>query len=475
MNKIKLLAVLLSIFLNTSCQNNTLEKKLEIDSFIKEQIKVHEIPGLALGVIKNGKVIYEGYFGKADLKNNSNIDKQTIFPLYSITKIAVSTAVHQLVEQGKLSLSNTISQYLDDLPNQWKNIKIVHLLTHSSGLPDFTFADRNLTDKELIAKLFKEELRFEKGNQFEYNQTNYWLIAQVIEKITNLTLEEFILKNQFPENTSDVLISSNFKDSIPNRVNRYYFVNELNRYRKLGSNFQKRSHAANGLNATLSGFIKWNERLDNNLLLKEETKLNMWKPFNYANETDTFLHGWKIYTSNNTTSYGFTGGLQTGYRKFVTNDLTIILLTNGSKYFPVHNSIINRIAGIVDTTLHDEKLVAEQKLTSLFLNEDFDIAIKEYYKLKGENPNISFEEILNTFGYFFLNKNKVKEAIKIFEINVHDNSKLANVYDSLAEAYLANNQFEISKKNYEKSLKLNPKNNNAKAMIKVIKNKLKDN
>ncbi|RBW57125.1 serine hydrolase [Tenacibaculum sp. E3R01] len=475
MNKI-LIPILLSIFLNISCQNTIQEKKnLKIDSFIKEQIKVHEIPGLALAVIKNGELMYEGYFGKANLKNNSKVDKHTIFPLYSITKLTVSTALYQLVEQGKLSLEDTISQYIDDLPNQWKSIEIIHLLTHSSGLPDFTFQDRKLTDKELKTKLFNEKISFQKGNQYKYNQTNYWLIAQIIEKITKQTVAEFVLKNQFPENKGEVLFSSNFKDSIPNRAKRYYYVNEINRYRNVSTNFQERSHAANGLNATLKEFIKWNKNLDDNNLLKKETKLNMWKPFNYANNTDKFLHGWKIYTSNNTTSYGFTGGLQTGYRKFIANDLTIILLTNGNKYFPIHNKIINSIAGIVDTSLFDKKLVAEQKLTSLLLDKELDKAISEYYILKNKNPNISFQEILNTFGYFFLNKNKVKKAIKIFEINVNDYPKSANAYDSLAEAYFINNQFEISKKNYEQSLKLNSKNNNAKAMLEVIEKRLKNN
>ncbi|WP_035096243.1 serine hydrolase domain-containing protein [Aquimarina megaterium] len=476
MNKIALL--LLSILTLFSCQKNTSEKvlkneKQEIETYLKEQIKTHEIPGLALAVIKNGKVIFEGYFGKADLENNLYVDKQTIFPLYSITKLIVSTAVYQLIEQGKLSLEDTISQYIDNLPNEWKDIKIIHLLTHSSGLPDFTFEDRELTDKELKSKLFKEKIHFEKGNQYEYNQTNYWFIAQIIEKITKQTVAEFVLKNQFSENKGEVLISSNFKDSIPNRANRYYFVKELKQYRNSNANFQKRSHAANGLNSTLREFIQWNKRLDENLLLKNETKFNMWKPFDYANGTDKFLYGWKIYTSNSTISYGLTGGLQTGYRKFVANDLTVIILTNGSKYFPVHNSIINRIAGIVDATLFDKKLVVEQILISSFLDKDLDKAVKKYYKLKEENPNISFEENLNTLGYIFLNNNMVKKAIKIFEINVNDNPESANCYDSLAEAYLVNNQFELSKNIYKKSLKLNPENNNAKAMIEAIEKRIK--
>ncbi len=328
-----------------------------IDTFIEEQINIHEIPGLALGVVKNGSIIYEGYFGKADVENNIPVNEHTIFPLYSITKVVVSTTIFQLIEQGKLSLDDTIGKYLPKLPNSWKKVQVVHLLSHSSGLPDFSFTDRTLSNTALQKKLFKQNISFEKGSQYEYNQTNFWILAQLIEKITGQTLESFILKNQFQNDLKNTFFSSNFGDSITHRASRYYYVKPLKKYRKVTPNFQKRSHAANGLNTTLKSFIAWNKKLDNNTLLQKETKLNMWQPFNYTNKTATFLHGWKIYRSNNNAvSYGFTGGLQTGYRKFVAHHLTIVLLTNGSKDQPVHNSIIEVVAGIVDDALLDKEL-----------------------------------------------------------------------------------------------------------------------
>ncbi len=70
------------------------------------------------------------------------------------------------------------------------------LLTGSYGLPDFIQSESTLSDEELMSELFKAKLDFEAGNQFRYNQTNYWLLAQIIEKVTGLTFEGYVLKNQ---------------------------------------------------------------------------------------------------------------------------------------------------------------------------------------------------------------------------------------------------------------------------------------
>lgn len=489
MNKIKSIVILLIIFINVSCQNNTSEKglknkKQEIESYLKTQIQLQEIPSLALAVIKSGEVIYEGYFGNTDLEQDIPIDKNTIYPIYSITKLMVSTGVFQLIEQNKISLEDNISKYIENTPEKWQAIKIKNLLTHSSGLPDISVFNAHISDKEEWARVTNENLHFALGNQYEYNQTNYWLLAQIIEKVSGISFEEYILNNQFLNIKSGVLFSSDFTKHIKNRVNRYVYNNATNTYINPIIYDAKRFHAANGLNITLRGLIEWNKRLDNNQLIKETTKQALWKPFNFKHKQDKFLHGWHTYSLKNSSSFGFTGGSHTGFRKFVKNDLTIIVLTNGHKYYSTHNDIINRVAGIIDENLIDKREIILQDILSTFLTKDINIAIENYHLVKTKNPETeskltggawpNYEGILNRVGYVFLGSNEIKKALKIFELNVKEHSESANCYDSLAEAYLANNQFKFSKKNYEKSLKLDPENNNAQAMIKLIENRMKE-
>ena len=484
MTKIKSIVFLLSLILICSCEKDSNEKELkkEIEYYLKEQMQIQEIPGLALGVIKNGKVVYEGYFGQSDLESNISVNENTLFPVYSITKLIVSTGIFQLIEQNKISLEDDISKHLENLPKNWQNIKVKNLLTHSSGLPDFYIKEGRVSDADIWSKLSNEKMHYKTGNRFEYNQTNYWLLAKIIEKITDNSFEEFILNNQFQKSTNEVVFSSDLSDNFLNRASRHEYNDEKDKYDISKIYGGRRYHAVNGMNITLRELIKWNDRLDNDLLLKNGPKQDMWTPFEFGNKKDQFLHGWHTYSFKNGISQGFTGGALTGFRKFVKNDLTIIILTNGYKYFSIHNDIINRVAGIIDENLIVKKAIVQHEILAAFLTKDIKAAIDKYHKVKNNNPEneaeiddrpwLSYKNTLNGIGYLLLGKNKTIKAIEVFELNANENPKSANCFDSLAEAYYANNQLSLSKKNYEMSLVLNPENNNAIKMINLIENRM---
>tara|TARA_R110001592_G_scaffold22214_5_gene88669 strand:- start:6629 stop:8086 length:1458 start_codon:yes stop_codon:yes gene_type:complete len=483
MTKIKLTLLLLSLLFIYSCQKSSAEKELknEIESYLTEQIQMQEIPGLALGVIKNGKVVYEGYFGKADLENNTPVNESTLFPVYSITKLVVTTAVFQLIEQDKISLEDDVSKHLENLLEAWQGLKIKNLLTHSSGLPDFFVNEGNTSDADIWSRLITEQMHFEIGNQFEYNQTNYWLLAKIIEKISGTSLEEFIINNQFEEGTKEIIFSSDLGENFSNRASRHEFNNETAKYDISKIYGGKRYHAANGMNITLKALMEWNNRLDNDVLLTPEQKNNMWKPFPFGNGRDEFLHGWHTYSSKNGNAYGFTGGSQTGFRKLVKNDLTIIVFTNGYKYFSPHNDIINRVAGIVDENLRDEKAIVQHEILAAFLTKNIEEAIEKYRLVKASNPeteaqiagrsSLSYESTLNALGYLFLQKN-IKDAIKVLELNAAENPQSANCFDSLGEAYFADGQLSLSIETFLMSLDLDPENSNAKRMINLIEHSM---
>ena len=484
MTKIKSIVFLLSLILICSCEKSSTKKELktEIETYLKEQIQIQQIPGLALGVIKNGKIIYEGYFGQADIENNTPVNENTLFPVYSITKLIVSTGVFQLIEQNKISLEDDISIYIENIPKDWQHIKIKNLLTHSSGLPDFGVIDGDISDADIWLRIINEEMHYETGDRFEYNQTNYWLLARIIEKISGSSFGEFIINNQFKKSANNIVFSSDLSDNFLNRASRHEFNNEKGKYDISKIYGGERYHAVNGLNITLRGLIEWNKRLDNNQLIKKTTKQSLWKPFDFKNKQDQFLHGWHTYEFKNGSSYGFTGGAHTGFRKFIKNDLTVIIFTNGHKYFSTHNDIINRVAGIIDENLIDKKAIVQHKILAAFLTKDIEKAIEKYYVVKNSNPEnkeeiagkpwLSYENTLNSLGYLFLEKNNVKNAIKIFELNTIENPKSANCFDSLAEVYFTDNQLSLSKNNYEISLALNPENESAKKMLNDIEKQM---
>lgn len=478
MKKSFLITSLLLIFNLSFGQKN--EQKLieqKIDTYIKEVIAINEIPGVALAVVKDGNVIYEKYYGKASLENNKAVDKNTAFKLFSTTKLITNIGVYQLIDQGKLSLEDPISKYLNNLPKEWQEIKVKNLLSHSSGLPNFVAFPEiliTLSFDEKLAILSKKAMDFATGNEYRYNQTNYLFLAKIMEKITGLTFEDYILQNQFPAIKSGVYFSSNFGEAIPDSAFRYNYNKETKQYTKSTSNFGVDSHSANGLNITLKNFIRWNENLDKDVYLKKETKYSMWQPFPFVNNTDRFGYGWEITPVNKILSYGFTGGNETAFRKFPDHKLTIIFLSNGHKYSAlyVQSQVINHVASIVHKTLTDDYYLAGEKMNQDFLKLKFKKAQENYLTTKKNHPDWDFEYRLNIIGYTLMDYGRLQDGIKVLELNAKENPKSGNAFDSLADGYFRNNQFENSKENYKKSLELNPDNANAKEMLSKIENAL---
>ncbi|WP_264523090.1 serine hydrolase domain-containing protein [Flavobacterium sp. N502536] len=155
--------------INTKAQNH---HKKRIDDYIVEIKKQYHIPGLAVVVIKEGKIIHRKNYGLANMEMGVPVTDKTLFPLFSTTKVMSVVAVYQLIEQNKLSLENNISDFLDDLPDRWRKVKIKNLLTHSSGLPDIVNYT-NDNEEEAKQKVYQDTVKFAAGKQFDYNQTNY--------------------------------------------------------------------------------------------------------------------------------------------------------------------------------------------------------------------------------------------------------------------------------------------------------------
>lgn len=360
MNITKSLILCLFVLFNFGCKNEikenikelSLEKKNKIDNYLKTEVE--NTLGLAVAVIKDGNLVYENYLGKENL-NDKAVSKESIFPLYSLSKLITSTAIFQLIEENKIHLDDKISLYIDNIPKEWGNIEIKNLLTHSSGLPDYDVMKGKISDSITMKNLTQNKLRFKKGERWEYNQTNFWFLTKIIESVTNKSFENFVSENQF--SNDKILFSSNFIEPIPNRSFKYNFNDNSQNWEKINLDFGKRANSAGGINLTLNQFVEWSIKFDNNKFIQPITKDKMWtsfeyeKPFYFENEKDKFLYGWQQYSSNNEISYGFTGGMVTGYRKFINQNMTIIVLTNGLKNSPIRNKIINEIAGIIDENL----------------------------------------------------------------------------------------------------------------------------
>lgn len=218
LNMKQILLTALAVNLSAVAFSQQTNQYKSIDNYLKEVVKTNQIPGLAIGVIKDGKVIFEQYYGTENLKDAKKVNPNSMFRIYSTSKLMTDVGVFQLIEQGKLSLEDHVSKYIDHLPKEWQNVKVKNLLSHSSGIPDFVaFSDilPEYSGSKTIERLSREKMDFTTGNEFRYNQTNYMLLAMIIKKITGQSFENFILNNQFRDTKNQVIFSSNSLEKIP--------------------------------------------------------------------------------------------------------------------------------------------------------------------------------------------------------------------------------------------------------------------
>ena len=173
------------------CQNNV---SLKLDSFFHTLDTYNQINGNVL-IAANG-IIYKKSFGFADIENGTPNTDSTAFTLASVSKVFTSAAILQLRDKGKLKLDDHIIKYFPDFP--YPDITVRNLLSHTSGLPDYNLYEDQIkenpnkifTNQDLLPslKLWKQPLSFTPGDKWEYSNTNFCLLALLVEKAVRLTI-----------------------------------------------------------------------------------------------------------------------------------------------------------------------------------------------------------------------------------------------------------------------------------------------
>ena len=296
MKKILTLFILTAITFSFS-QAQTFEVK--VDSLLSQIFKDKNGPGGVFMVAKNGKPVYQKAFDNANIELDVKMAPQNVFQLGSMTKQFTAIAILMLVEQGKMDLQKPISTYIPDYPIGDK-ITVHHLLTHTSGIKDFTkmkslnqIAQQNLSPKQMVDFFKNEPVDFNPGEKFEYNNSGYVILGYLIELVSGDTYENYINKNIFQKigmkhsrYASDAAIIKNRAYGYQQKTTGY--VN------KTAISFSI-PFSSGALMSTVDDMLLWQNALNKEVLLKPETikkaftkyKLNNGEIFNYG-------YGWHL-------------------------------------------------------------------------------------------------------------------------------------------------------------------------------------
>ncbi len=158
------------------------------------------IPGLQIAVVKDGQVVLSEAYGLANVENGVLATRSTRFPLNSATKSFTGVAVAQLARDGKVDLEAPISRYLDALPEGWRAVRVRQLLAHTSGLPDILDGNGLLgggSEQDAWQAVTALPVEAVAGQRYQYNQTNYVLLARIIARQSGMPYERFLATAQF--------------------------------------------------------------------------------------------------------------------------------------------------------------------------------------------------------------------------------------------------------------------------------------
>lgn len=283
------------------------------DSILKNELP-NNAPGTVIYLTKGNQILYKNTFGKANIELDIDMRLDHVFRIGSITKQFTACAILKLVEQGKLSLQDDIRKYIPDFPTKNKMISIESLLTHTSGIKNYTGLSsftEELKRKDLsptaLIDLFKDEaLEYEPGTSYKYSNSGYVLLGSIIEKVTGQSYATYVEEHIFKPLG---MIHSYFDDPvkiIKGRVSGYSQKNGV--YQNTNFLSMTLPYAAGSLASTPEDIQIWYNALSNGLFLKPETLKNAFTSFKLTNGRLTgYGYGWEIGNVKGTPSVKHVG------------------------------------------------------------------------------------------------------------------------------------------------------------------------
>ncbi len=440
-------------------------------------------------IAENGKIVYEKGFGFADFPAKKPNTVQSSFGIASITKTFVAVCIMQLKEKGKLHLTDPVAKYIPGFP--YPNVAIRHLLSHTSGLPDYDelflatinrYPDTVLTNKELPPAFaaMKIPLAFEPGDSFEYNNVNFNVLALIVEKTSGISFDKYLRQHILePAGMKNTSLSKAYSRPDKHLVTRFRYqhpwspalertdtIAELARvYRNF--NFV----GAGDLISTATDLLKYDAALYDGRLLSEASLQEAFTPVKLNNGDDNiqrYALGWSVNEDNGFGKCVFhTGGLP-GERCMFLRDIsghkTIILFDNTERdtYMFSFNALKILYGGEVPAP----KKSAARYYALALAADGISGGGQALAALEKDTAQYDVdEEELNMLGYAFLQDNRDADALEVFRNNVRLFPSSWNVYDSYGEILLKMGNKEEAVRMYKRSIELNSANENGKKVL----------
>jgi len=321
-----------------------------LDDYVLHEMEAKHIPGMAVVVLKDGKVAKEKAYGVSNLERGVPATLQDVYPVASITKLFTVAAVFLLVQENKIRLDQKLTEILPDLPSSWRDVTILNCLSHTSGIPDYAgvydSSTPPLTQEEALKSVTAQPMAYRTGDSSVYNQAEFLLLKMVIEKKSAMDFEEFLTRRIFEPLGIASARFGDSRDVIPNGVTVYTRAKPApDRFHSIPLKpfenhsddalfhsqllFMAYSHASAGLNMTAPDLAKFDSALYRGTLLQYPALVQMWTPFRLNNGSlADFTAGWQFDELNGHKIVSHIGAGMAQYSSLVDDHVSLILLTN---------------------------------------------------------------------------------------------------------------------------------------------------
>jgi CubicO group peptidase (beta-lactamase class C family) len=327
-----------------------------VDAFVEAEREKQRIPGVGIAIVRGGEVVKAQGYGLANVEHQVPVVPATIFQSGSVGKQFTATAVMLLVEEGKLALSDSISKFLPKAPAEWAGITLRHLLTHTSGIPDYTTGTlryrRDYTEEELAALAFGLKLEFPPGSRWNYSNTGYVLLGIIVGRASGRFYGDLLAERVFaPLGMKTARVISE-EDIVPNRAAGYRLVD---------GRLKNQEWVAPKLNTTADGslylslldLVAWDRGLRRGAVLKHASWEQVSAPVRLnSGKTYPYGFGWGVDETAGQKVHRHGGawqGFKSEIARFLGSDLTIIVLANLAEADP--GRFTDGIAGLLEPSL----------------------------------------------------------------------------------------------------------------------------
>lgn len=249
----------------------------KIDKIITKAKNDEGFPGMAVAVIRNGKVVFKKTYGVKSEESKGDINENTAFSIGSVSKAFTGIGVMLLVQKGKIALDQPVKKYMKNLlPEKWGDITIRQFLTHTSGIPDLK-GDKNTTSfEQTIEGARNLPMAFKAGKKQQYNNFNFAVLGKLIETVSGMSYLDYMNKNIFqPLQMDRTGVNSGGKNIAMGHLLKNEKMKEMETHFSAGDY----GVPSGGLQTSLSDFIKLGQGLNENKLLDKKTTTLMWTPY----------------------------------------------------------------------------------------------------------------------------------------------------------------------------------------------------